>query len=116
MISQTFLKLTTLLSIFVFLSNSAMEPQKRSVNDIYTKVGNNLDLHGDMYKSDLIELRSSMSANIFAKTIAILEQMADNISSYTQEDKNNLLALTQIYAQELYHNELIGFNAIGTLT
>lgn len=115
MVSQTFLKLTTLLSVFIFLSGNAMKPQ-RSIGEICAEVKNNVNLYGDIYKSDLAELIASIRENTFAKTIAILEQMADNTANYTDEDKNNLLAFVQTYAQELYRNELIGFNAVGTLT
>ncbi len=117
MLFQKFFKLTTLLSTFVFLSGIiAMEPQKRSMNDIYAEIGTNIKLYSDMYRSDLSELIPAISSNKFTNAVAILEAMADNTPNYTQEDKNNLLSLVQSYATELYTNELIGLNPFGTLT
>ncbi len=116
MISGTFFKLTTLLSVFVFLSGIAMEPQKRSVKDIYADIRTNLDQYGDLYKSDITQLRLSIRSNNVTESISILEEMADNIPNYNQEDKNSLLLLVQSYARELYSNELIGLNQLGVLT
>lgn len=116
MTSQTFLKLTTLLSAFIFLSGVvAMEPQKRSMNAIYAEIRDNQARYSNTYKYDAIDLMRSRKANNFANTVSILEQMADNIPNYNQEDVRNLLSLIQSYEEELYTNELIGLNLFGTL-
>lgn len=114
MMSQKFLKLTTLLSAFVFLSGIAME-QTRSVKDIYREIEDNQDRYSNRYKLDLSQLMPSIRSNNSVNTVAILEQMTDNIPHYTRTDVHNFLLLVQSHEEALYTNELIGLSPFGTL-
>lgn len=115
MSSKTFFKLTTLFSTFIFLSGVAMEPEKRSTEDICNEITIQMDSYSENYKLDLTELIHLIKASNFAHAVSILEQIANNIQNYTQEDTNNFLLLVQSYRQDLYKNELIGLAPFGTL-
>jgi len=83
------------------------------MDQIHIEIRANINLYSPAYQSDVLELLRSIQAN--KNTKAVLEQMADNIPNYTQEDATALLSLVQSYKKELYINELIGLNQFGFL-
>jgi len=97
------------------MADKSEDGQKRSVDALYAEIRNNLDRYSDIYKWDIIDLRKEIRANNFANIVSILEQMADKIPNYSQEDVRNFVSLIENYAEELYTNELIGLHPFGTL-
>lgn len=118
MISQTFFKLTAVLSTCIFLSGISMESTKKSTYTIPDNaIPNNVDhnLHRPLYNADVTQLTTAINTNKPFVALSILKQIINQIPNYTQDNINNLVLLIKDYTERLYTNELIGLYLFGTL-
>jgi hypothetical protein len=92
-----------------------MLPQKPSLRDVIHELKNNIKNYGELYTEHLKQLVLSINSRNHDKCFAVLNQMADAIANYTDNDIEHVLLVVQSYKERLYAQELIGLIPIGSL-